>query len=1137
MNFNHALSVRSDHSLGESILRVDTIVTRAKELGFESVALTDTMSISALVPFTNKCKKEGIKPILGCVLRVFDDPLYRPPKKGETHAVKVNRSYQIKVYVKSEAGLKSLMRVLSKGNSVEYFYYTSRVGLEDVLTLEDVIVTTGDLFNVFHHPDHVKIVDRLAAKFPTYVELTPIATPLFDTLNKKAMDTAETLGLPLTASYPMFYADEEGADSLDVLRSITSKQDTPMGSIFLPVPYSRDWCFAAPRRLVERMVDLGKRGIVAGPKVKEALIGPSLIADACTYEFAKMAPNLPIMAKDEFRALVDECTKGWRERFATPVLGHQPTEIDVPTYKARLAYELGTLKKLGFSGYFLVVQDIVRWSKDNGVLVGPGRGSVGGSLIAYLVGITDVDPIRFNLMFERFINPDRIDLPDADLDFMSSRRGDVIDYITGRYGRDRVAGISNYSTLGPASALRDTGRAFGLTPFDYACSKQVEKEHGVSLSLEESAEKVADIAKFQAAYPKVWKHAVALEGNMRHLAQHAAGVIVAQDPIENRAVLLNRDKDALPCVNWDKQTVEDFGLIKMDILGLTTLDTIHHALNYVYERHKKRVSLLSIPLDDVEVLRAFGRGETVGVFQFESPGMRKLLKDLAVVNPLTFDDIAAATALYRPGPIDAGLVDRFIAVKQGTKAAEYDHPLVEPALKETYGVLTYQEQIMQVCRDLAGFTLVEADHVRKAMGKKDRDKMATYREQFVKGAVASGMHAMDAGDLWDKIEGFAGYAFNKSHSVEYSIVSYWTMWFKVRYPAEFYAAAMTVIDDDEKVAGLVLDARRQGITVAPPDINKSSDRIEIDGEKTLLAPFQAIKGISVNAAAAIMTVRERFRDGYTNDLGETLLPAHSRLFESFAEFEHAVLGLKMGGKCNAAARSKLQRVGAFAELEPGTPKAMSAERLKDRLELMPGITVDAVKAERGLTDDKVAKLKVIRMVEEIRGCEGCSLKGEQHPSPAMGSKPKFMMVFDSPNWQEARQGSILAGDNGDLVRAALKGAGISAQDGYFTTLVKAPKLKGEKGLTTEQINGCSGFLAKEIDILKPAVIIAMGNNAIRYFAPGSKGQPADLAGKIIYRPDLDASVVFGINPASLHFDGSKVKFLELACEKLAELIT
>ena len=585
-----------------------------------------------------------------------------------------------------------------------------------------------------------------------------------------------------------------------------------------------------------------------------------------------MAPCLPKMADDEFLSLVNGCKAGWRERFSQEVWGHQPTADELATtYKERLAFELGVLRKMNFSGYFLLVQEIVNWAKDNGVRVGPGRGSVGGSLVAYLMGITDVDPIRFGLLFERFINPDRTDLPDADLDFESGKRHMVVDYIINRWGRENVAGIVNFSTLGPASALRDTARMHELDPWEYACSKQMEKEHGVSLSLEESAERVPDIGKFKAERPVIWDHAIRLEGANRTLSQHAAGVIVAGEPVTNRAVVrMHKEEDSLPVVQWDKTKVEDFGLIKLDILGLSTLDLIGLALDYILERHGKKINILTLPLDDQRVLQAFGRGETKGVFQFEGGGMTKLLKDMALGGTLTFNDLCAATALFRPGPLDAGLCDRYVQVRQGASHAYYDHPLLEECLSETFGIITYQEQVMKLCRVLCGFTPGEADGVRKAIGKKDAEKMAEYAVRFVDGAVTSGMEKHKAENLWETILGFAGYAFNKSHSAEYSLISWVTMWLKVYYPAEFFAAAMTVIDKEEKLAGLVLDARARGLQVLPPDLNISSNRIEIEGDDKLYAPFQAIKGISSNVAASILKLREYedpvkaiFKGGFT----------------------------------------------------------------------------------------------------------------------------------------------------------------------------------------------------------------------------------------------------------------------------------
>lgn len=386
-----------------------------------------------------------------------------------------------------------------------------------------------------------------------------------------------------------------------------------------------------------------------------------------------------------------------------------------------------------------------------------------------------------------------------------------------------------------------------------------------------------------------------------------------------------------------------------------------------------------------------------------------------------------------------------------------------------------------------------------------------------------GMGEVPASLLWEKIAGFAGYAFNRSHACAYSIISYQCMWLKVHYPVEFFAAAMTVIDDSEKLSGLVLDARRMGIDVLPPDINVSTDRIEILSNKALCAPFQAIKGISSNIAGHILAVRSH----------------HGKPFESKADFEGAVASAKLGSKVNVRARTNLDLVGAFSSVEPSQLPALHTDRLRDRLELMPGFTVDAVKATRGIGVTAVVTAKLTRLASEVIECAKCSLSGCKHAIPQMGKAPKFMMVFDTPNGADAASGKMLGGtknSNAEVVWRGLADVGLTPNDGYYTALVRSPKPAGAKVLTNEMINGCSGWLEKEIEALKPPVIVAMGSNAIRFFAPGVKGSPAELAGKVIYRADLDASIIFGLNPAMLYHDSSKLSCIQDAFAKLSELV-
>ncbi len=1120
MSINHALAVRSDFSIGESLLQLDHIIDKAKEFGYESVALTDTMSLHAMVAFTNKAKKAGIRPIIGCRIRVVKDPLYRPPAKATGIKPIENPMYFIKAYAIDQTGIESLFTLLSKAASKEYFYYHSRVGIDDVMDLKGVVISTGDMGNVFHMTDYEEIVCRLNQKFHTFIELNPIDTPLFDTLNDRAIRLIREKKYTPLVTYPFFYREDQDAPSLEVLSAITSnkKMDSPAR----PIQYVQTFGFAPSSKLLERMKSASLRQVKwyaaptdVGNIWVEGVKNIQKLVDMCAYKFEKMGPCLPKMAENEFGVLGKKCIEGWKRRFSTPVLGYLPSTDLIPVYQERLRYELSVLKNMNFSGYFLLVEDLVNWAKDNGIIVGPGRGSVGGSLVAYLLGITDVDPIRFNLLFERFINPERQDLPDADLDFMSSKRHLIAEYLTTKYGADHVAGISNFTTLASASALRDSGRVYGLMGIDMMATKLVPKEHGRSFTLTEAATVVPEIDKFKNGNETIWNHALKLEGVMRSFGQHAAGIVVSGEPLINRAVVETRSES--PVVNWDKRDVEDWGLIKMDILGLSTLDALEIAKAYIKDRHGITVDYLKLPLEEPDIMKAFGNGDTTGVFQFESSGMKGLLRSLAEGGTLTFEDITAATALYRPGPMDSGLMDDFIQIKQGHKIPYYEHKNMENALESTYGVIVYQEQVMQLSVDLAGFTKAEADHLRKAMGKKDREKMAEMRDKWVKGCVTtSAMDETQAGYLFDKIEAFAGYGFNRSHAVEYSLISYWTMWVRVRYPAEYFAACMSIVKE-EKLPGLVGDARSCGIEVLPPDINRSTDRYTIPDDSHILAPFSSVKGVSENTAQAIMKLR--------NKAGGS--------FATADDFKDAAAQPK--SKVNVRVVSNLEKVGALAHIQPGSLPPRHLDRRKDQTELMPGLIIDAVKADRH-TDmsDKFMKAKIISIVSEYQECEDCDLKDKAHPGARLKNIVKFMVVSDCPSWQEEKKNLLLEGDAGTVIKSAIKAAKLSVTEGYYTTLVKAKK-EG-KILTNEQINGCTKFIERELEIVRPPIIVALGSASIRYFLPGVKTPPSELAGKVIYDAKREASIVCGINPQQIAFDPSKSEIIDAVFEKVAEIL-
>src|SRR5210317_30427 len=1007
------LIARTDFSIGESILNVKDYVTTAKELGHTTLAIADTMTVSGMVEFSKLCDKEGIQPVIGCRLRVVEDAGYRHGKGN-----KAPKEVYPMVWPRNQEGFKQLLEMLTVATDGNHFYYKPRLGIDEVLYYVsdgNLIMTTGDIQGLPEHKGMWNNALTTLGPEDLWAQTIDHEGPYFKALSDKAIRGLDN----------MF-----GHDNYNWIHT-------------RPVLYPE-----GKREAFDTMNAIIKRATISSPwRNKLAyddlhVVPPhddvDTFPDKITYRFEKLPVSLPDMSegdRSEFDMLKEKCVAGWAKRLKNEVMGYKPTLAQHTEYMTRLKYELGVIREMGFERYFLLVEDLVRWSKSQDIIVGPGRGSVGGSLVAYLLGITDVDPIRFGLLFERFINPDRLDLPDADLDFQSSRRHEVIEYLKRRYGEDKVAGIINFNSIVSKGAIRDVGRVFEIPPKVLFISKLVPDTYGTSHTLEAAREEVAAIDDFARRNPDAWRNACDLQGVQRSLGRHAAGVIVAGEPLINRAVV-DHSKDE-PAVGWDKRTVEDMGLVKMDILGLSNLDVLSMALEYIAQRHPDVVDLYSIPLDDEATLDAFAQGQTAGVFQFESAGMRKLLMDLALGSgKLTFDDLTAATSLYRPGPKDSGLLDDYVAIKQGLKMPTYGHPALEKALHETQGVTIYQEQVSKIAQYLCGFNGAEADHLRKAMGKKDPEAMHKWEERFVQGAIdTSGYPEVSARHLFKQIEMFAGYAFNKSHAVEYTVISFWTMYLKVHYPAEFFAATLSVLKE-EKLEGLVREAERYAIGVVPPCINVSTDRFEIvdnpDGETWLVIPFNRVKQISDKTANHLIEVRKA-----------------GGPFIDYADLELRTTGRTF----NKRHKENLHKVGGFVTFYPDEPDALDECRRKDQVELMPGLITAVVKADRGISiDTKTRNRLVNEVVKPCQECRGCDLSGGVHPVPRLGSAAKFMVITDCPNFSEEADNKMLSGKASNYVREALKSNGLAVNEGYFTSLVKSPK--SEKIVTNEQINGC-----------------------------------------------------------------------------------
>lgn len=1104
---------KSHFSIGESMLTPEEIAENAAKAGYTAAALCDTMSISSMPDFTKACDKHGIKPINGVRLRIVPT------------LDKVDKTFNVfpKLYILTQTGFEIVTRLLSLAYDDDHFHRVPRLTFDDVIDAlkyaeGHVAYSTGSLYSAIRDSSTLTAHKKIAALLTrslTFSEIVPGDSAVWDRQTQEGLKLAKELDLPILLSRPAIYQKDNGASTLGLMSSVVNNHKRDYGNRF--EPHLSDYRITPVKELIGEAVNQTKRikewdSSIDSSAVKTVMSDWRHLCDAVKFKWHKLDVSLPKMAPDEDAELWRLAKAGLKNRMSQEVFGFKPA--DLKPYVERLKYEMDVLTQMGFSGYFLLTHEIVKWSKDNGIIVGPGRGSVGGSLVAYVLGITDVDPLRFGLIFERFINPERLDLPDADLDFMSTRRHEVIQHIKDQYGDDRVAGISNYSTLQSRGAIKDLSRILDDVE-GQSVGKYIPEESGTAIPLERCYDEIAEVKSFADRKPQLWSTACDIEGRIRSLSVHAAGIVVAGEPLTKRAVVERRKGEAIVC--WDKRVVEDMGLVKMDILGLSTLDMLAIALKKIKERTGKTVDLNSIPLDNEEVLKAFGTGQTVGVFQFESGGMRKLLKDIYKADKsITFEEVSACTALYRPGPMESGLMDDFVNIKQGISTEMYEHPSMMAALEETYSVIVYQEQVMRIAQDLCLFTMAQADHLRKAIGKKDMKKMEEQGEAFIDGAKKNGMNEAAATILWEKIVKFAGYAFNKSHSVEYTLISYQAMWLKIFHPVEFFAAALTVFKEEKRPA-LIKDAEKWGVKVSPPDVNYSTDEFEILTDERLVAPFSIMKGLSERGAKEILLARE---DGQ---------------FKDAKDFEERVPRRVV----NKTVREKLDKVGAFSRIESQIA-ADHPDRRTDQLEFIPSIMSGGAIVTRAVHKDKETKVELVSMMEKWRENPPESVGEAVFVGPRMGKQPKFMVVFDGPGYHDEQAGRF-ATNGMDAVEEALDAAGLEISDGYWTGLCKTPKKKGEKLYLPETIHDFAKLLDEEVAMLNPQVILCLGTNSARHFYKGMKGSITEHAGKIVYQKatdglDNDRNIVIGITPGMIYFDNTKQVLLDEVFQIISDMI-
>ncbi len=833
-NFVH-LNLHTEYSLLEGVNSIDSFLTRAKELGMNSLAVTDYANMFCAIEFYEKAKKMGIKPIIGLEL-----PLYEKEEQNIftlTLLAKDYEGYKNLVKLASELYKKKDNGELRISKGILKEYSKGLIALSSSMKGE---IGKAILMN-FPSEKLDKIVDeyiKIFSKENFYLEIQANELPETKIINDKFYEIAKLKNIELVATNNVHYVDRDGYELQDIVICIQSGWKLK----------DKNRKRAVSKELYLKSKEEMQRSL--DERFHKAIENTNYIASLCNLEieFGNLqfpyyeVPN-QYLGMDEYLKSIcyENIKKIYKENLTKDIL-------------ERLEYELSVIIKMGYSGYFIVVWDFIAYAKRNGIPVGPGRGSAAGSLVAYCLGITMIDPIRYNLLFERFLNPERISMPDIDIDICRERRDELIDYVVHKYGRERVAHIITFGRMKARAAIRDIGRVLDidLKKID-RLSKLVSSFQTLEKTLKENVE-VAKLYTTDIELQKVIDLSIRIENKIRHVSTHAAGILITKEDLDRTVPIYLDEKEGVIATQYQMKELEDLGLLKIDFLGLKNLSNIQRTIDYIKKYKNIDLELYEIPLDDKKVFEMLSQGDSTGVFQLESTGIRKIMKRL---KPNKLEDIVALLALYRPGPLQSGMVDDFINRKNGKEKIEYPHKNLEIILKETYGVILYQEQVMKIASYMANYSLGEADLLRRAMGKKNFAIMRENREKFIQRAVENNYTEEKADEIFELIDKFAGYGFNKSHSVAYAMISYWTAYLKAHYPAFYFAAIMTSeISETGDVAYYFNDAKEHRISIYPPNVNTPSAYFEIknDGISYSLA---AIKNLGLNLAKKIVEDYEK----------------------------------------------------------------------------------------------------------------------------------------------------------------------------------------------------------------------------------------------------------------------------------------
>jgi DNA polymerase-3 subunit alpha len=908
----------SEYSILDGAIKIYEMAARAAKLNMPAIALTDHGVMYGAVDFYKACRKSKVKPIIGCEAYVVP--------KGIKNQNSSEENFHLILLAENNTGYNNLLSIVSEAHT-KGFYYKPRVDL-DILQKynEGIICATacigGEVPQYLLRGDMHGARDAIGRyneifKGRLYVELQDHKMKEEAMVLPHLVQLANDFKLPVIATQDAHYLAHEDYEAHDILLCVQtlSKQEDPVRFKFP----NDEFYLKTPQQMQELFHWL-----------PEACSNTLEIAERCNVELELGKPHPPKFTdiqsddpKEHMAMLVDLVNKGLAHRYGCAI----SQEI-----RDRMDYELRIIEQTGFIDYFLVIWDFIKYAKDNGISVGPGRGSGAASLISYCLNITDVDPLEYGLFFERFLNPERISPPDLDIDFDDTRRGEVIRYVTQKYGEDSVAQVATFGRMEARAVLRDVGRSLG---FSYGDMDKIAKLVPFGSDLAEALEQIPqlrELASSDIKHQKLFEYAKKLEGLVRNVGVHAAGVVIADKPLQSY-VPLQLDKEGKRVVQFEKNAIEELGLLKMDFLGLRNLSVIERTVKTVKERHDIDLDMTKIPLDDPDVYKLLQEGDTTGVFQLESSGMRRYLKEL---KPTIISDIIAMVALYRPGPME--YIPKFIAGKNGTQDVTYLDASLENSLKDTYGVAVYQEQVLQIARDFAGFSLGQADILRKAVGKKIADLLAEQKKLFIEKAVANGKNAKLAEEVFKFIEPFAGYGFNRAHATCYGFISYRTAYLKAHYRLEYYMSILTsYIGNEDRIKEMHEECRRTGLQILPPDINASASDFSIE-DNAIRYALSALKNVGEAAVSLIIAERNK------------------KKFSSFEDFQDRVDSTKV----NKKVIESLIKAGAFDSLDPDRGDLLERQSSENG-----GLSLFGAVEEK--KPSKYSKEQLLSMEKEILG--------------------------------------------------------------------------------------------------------------------------------------------------------------------------